>query len=218
MVGHQIPPGEIIGLHGSCDEFVTLFLGSKKTSQLSAHRSQKVMVDYIKKTWEKKTLKNHKKSSAISGDWSSPERQDRISRLRCHVSPGGSAGGSAWDQPRGKWDYETKELRLARLVWKSQRSGVIALNIGKKRIPTKQALIFVPSFPIGRSFTSSCIPKMKCHPGVFAMPCIPGQLDNPWSTVACATSVISNETIVTWSKNKWKITEVQNVQHPNGRS
>ena len=172
----------------------------------------------LKKHGEKKTLKNHKKSSAISGDWSSPERQDRISRLRCHVSPGGSAGGSAWDQPRGKWDYETKELRLARLVWKSQRSGVIALNIGKKRIPTKQALIFVPSFPIGRSFTSSCIPKMKCHPGVFAMPCIPGQLDNPWSTVACATSVISNETIVTWSKNKWKITEVQNVQHPNGRS
>jgi hypothetical protein len=57
VVGHQIPPGEIIGLHGSCDEFVTLFLGSKKTSQLSAHRSQKVMVDYIKKTWKKNIKK-----------------------------------------------------------------------------------------------------------------------------------------------------------------
>ena len=199
---------------------MTLFLGSKKTSQLSAHRSQKVMVDYIKKTWEKKK-KTLKKSQKILSDFrrliiSWETGQDQPASLSC--SPGGSAGGSAWDQPRGKWDYETKELRLARLVWKSQRSGVIALNIGKKRIPTKQALIFVPSFPIGRSFTSSCIPKMKCHPGVFAMPCIPGQLDNPWSTVACATSVISNETIVTWSKNKWKITEVQNVQHPNGRS
>jgi hypothetical protein len=68
VVGHQIPPGEIIGLHGSCDEFVTLFLGSKKTSQLSASRSQKVMVDYIKKTWEKKK-KTLKKSQKILSDF-----------------------------------------------------------------------------------------------------------------------------------------------------